>query len=132
MSCFKQYFDRYLAARHSRHLFRSRTTIELLPGSQRNNAQSDVLNSKLVNQARAELPELLTQLDSSEQGLSAAQVLTRRGQYGLNQVEQEHAIHWWRHLWLSYSNPFSLLLTLMAAVSFLTKDMQGAAVISSR
>lgn len=130
MNCFKQYFDRYLAARHSRHLLRSRTTLELLPDSQRNNAQSDVLNSKLVNQARAELPELLTELGTSEQGLSAAQVLTRRGQYGLNQIEQEHAIHWWRHLWLSYNNPFSLLLTLLAAVSLFTKDIQGASVIS--
>src|SRR5690606_35267480 len=98
--------------------------------SQRNNAQSDVLNSKLVNHARTELSEMLTELGTSEQGLSAVQVLARRGQYGLNQIEQEHAIHWWWHLWLSYNNPFSLLLTLLAAVSFLTKDMQGAAVIS--
>lgn len=130
MNCFKQYFDRYLTTRHSRHLFRSRTTLAILPGSKGINAQSDALNSKLVNQARAELPELLKQLDTSEQGLNAAQVLKRREQYGLNQIEEENTIHWWRHLWLSYKNPFSLLLTLLAVVSFLTKDRQGAVVIS--
>ena len=55
----------------------------------------------------------------------------KRQQHGLNEVEHERPVRWWRHLWLSYNNPFNLLLTLLAAVSCFTRDTQAAVVIGS-
>ena len=53
-----------------------------------------------------------------------------RERYGPNEVEHEGFVRWWRHLWLSYNNPFNLLLTLLAVVLVLIKDIQGAVVIT--
>ena len=35
------------------------------------------------------------------------------------------------HLWLSYKNPFNLLLTVLAVVSWFTEDIKAAMVIGS-
>ncbi|PYY66082.1 magnesium-translocating P-type ATPase, partial [Pseudomonas jessenii] len=37
----------------------------------------------------------------------------------------------WTHLWHCYKNPFNLLLTLLAVISWLTEDMKAAIVIFS-
>ena len=38
---------------------------------------------------------------------------------------------WWRHLWQCYANPFNLLLTGLATVSYYTEDMKATIVIST-
>src|SRR5690625_6080845 len=48
----------------------------------------------------------------------------------INDGEQIRPPAWWRHLWVSYRNPFNLLLTVLAAMSLLTGDVQGALVIA--
>lgn len=130
MNIFKHYFERYLAARQSRHLFRRRTILESMPRNKRNERPSDTLNRRLLNEASADLDALLAQLGTSAQGLTEAEAEALREQHGLNEVEHETAVRWWRHLWLSYNNPFNLLLTLLALVSVFTKDLQGAVVIT--
>lgn len=130
MGFFKHYFGRYLAVRKSKNLFRRRAILDAKVPSKRSSHLSDTLNSRLAKKARADLSELLTQLGTSEQGLSDAEAEVLRETYGPNEVEHEGAVRWWRHLWLSYNNPFNLLLTLLAVVSVLTKDMQGAVVIT--
>ena len=54
-----------------------------------------------------------------------------RAQYGLNEVEHEQPLPWWVHLWHCYKNPFNLLLTLLALISWLTEDLKAAMVIFS-
>ncbi|HZJ96003.1 MAG TPA: magnesium-translocating P-type ATPase [Thiopseudomonas sp.] len=130
MNIFKHYFERYLTARKSRHLFRRRSMLESMPRTKRHQRPADTLNQRLLSEARADLPQLLAQLGSSPQGLTEAEVELLREQHGFNEVEHESAVRWWRHLWLSYNNPFNLLLTLLALVSLFTKDLQGAVVIS--
>lgn len=90
---------------------------------------SDDLNRRLVGHARSEMDGLLTQLGASALGLSDAQADALREQHGPNEVEHERPVTWWRHLWLSYNNPFNLLLTLLAAVSYFTDDTHAAIVI---
>lgn len=130
MNIFKHYFERYLAARKSKHLFRRRSFLESMPQGKRSERPSDTLNYRLLSEARADLAELLAQLGTSTLGLSEAEAEELREQHGFNEVEHESAVRWWRHLWLSYNNPFNLLLTLLALVSIFTKDLQGAVVIS--
>lgn len=130
VSILKHYFERYLAARKSRYLFRRRSILGLMPQGKRSERPSDSLNQRLLSEARADLPQLLAQLGTSRLGLSETEVEGLREQHGFNEVEHESAVRWWRHLWLSYNNPFNLLLTLLALVSIFTKDLQGAVVIS--
>ena len=130
MNIFSQYFGRFLASRQSSGLFRRRAILDSLSRGKRDERLSDALNRRLVNQARSDLDGLVTQLGSSVQGLSDEEVAVVRAQHGLNEVEHERPVSWWRHLWLSYNNPFNLLLTLLAAVSLITQDTQAAAVIS--
>ena len=131
MNIFSQYFGRFLASRRSSSLFRRRTILESLSRTKREDRLADRLSHRLVDQARRDLPGLLTQLGSSAQGLSDAEADALREKYGLNEVEHEGPVRWWQHLWLSYNNPFNLLLTLLAAVSYFTHDSQAAVVIAS-
>ncbi len=129
MSIFSQYFERYLASRRRRSLFRRQVILESLSRSKRAVRLSGTLNRRLVEQARSDLPGLLEQLGTSPQGLTQPQADALREKYGPNEVEHERPVPWWQHLWLSYKNPFNLLLTLLAAVSYLTHDIQAAIVI---
>lgn len=132
MNIFVRYFDRFLRARQNRSLFRRRAILEVVtrrkPPTDR---ASQTLSRRLVDQACTDLNELLAQLGTSAEGLNGLQAEELREQYGPNEVEHERPMSWPRHLWLSYNNPFNLLLTLLAAVSFFTGDMQGTIVIGA-
>ena len=129
MNLFRQYIARYLAARRSRNLFRRQPVLDSLPRDRRAVRHSDTLNHRLVDQARADLNKVLTQLETSARGLGEAQAEALLQTHGPNEVEHDRPIPWWRHLWLSYNNPFNLLLTVLAAVSLFTGDLQGTVVI---
>ncbi|MEN3033096.1 cation-transporting P-type ATPase, partial [Chromobacterium amazonense] len=45
--------------------------------------------------------------------------------------DHEKPLPWWRHLWQCYRNPFNLLLTVLAAVSWLTEDIKATVVIGA-
>ena len=74
---------------------------------------------------------MLTQLGSHTDGLSEAEADTLRERFGFNEVEHEQPLPWWVHLWHCYKNPFNLLLTLLAVISWLTEDLKAAIVIFS-
>ncbi len=85
----------------------------------------------LVAAAYADNQTLFEQLGSSAEGLTEAQADAIRERVGPNEVEHEKPLPWWLHLWHCYRNPFNLLLTLLAVVSWLTHDQKGALVIGS-
>ena len=131
MNIFSQLFGRFLAARHTSHLFRRRVILESLPKGARSGQVSDQLTQQLIAQARSNLPDVLEQLGTSKQGLSDAEADAIRARVGPNEVEHEKPMSWPHHLWLSYNNPFNLLLTVLAIVSYVTHDDKGAIVIGS-
>src|SRR5690606_38621922 len=131
MNTWRQYFESFLAKRRSSNLFGRRIILDSVSIEKRAERVSDYLNCRLVDQARQELPSLLDQLGTSTQGLDDEQVDSLRAQHGLNEVEHERPAPWWKHLWLSYNNPFNLLLTLLAVVSYVTDDIDAAVVIST-
>lgn len=124
-------FSRYLASRRSRNLFRRQPVLDSLPRDRRADWHPDMLNHRLVGQACGDLNELLAQLNTSAHGLGEAQAKVLLQAHGPNEVEHDRPVRWWQHLWLSYNNPFNLLLTVLAAVSFFTGDMQGTVVIGT-
>ena len=126
-------FSRFLAARRASHLFGREAMLESLPGAGRAPvaAAAGPQEAELLRQCAQDPARLLAALGSSPQGLSAAQAEAVRARVGPNEVEHEGPMPAWRHLWLSYKNPFNLLLTALAALSYSTHDLKAAGVIGS-
>lgn len=131
MNIFNQLFARFLVSRRTRHLFRRRVILESLSKDGQTRAIPAQLTEQLVNQAQQDLPSLLSQLQTRAEGLSDAEADVIRERVGPNEVEHEKPMSWPHHLWLSYNNPFNLLLTVLAIVSYVTNDNKGAIVIGS-
>ena len=89
------------------------------------------LSQRLVAASRADTAELLRRLGTQPEGLSRARAAQVRRRVGSNEVGHDKPMPWWQHLWYCYSNPFNLLLTLLAAVSYATDDMKATVVISA-
>ncbi|MEQ1667952.1 MAG: cation-transporting P-type ATPase, partial [Sulfuriferula sp.] len=85
----------------------------------------------LNHAARTDAATLLPAWHTREDGLSNREAAVIRIRVGVNEVAHEKPPSAWLHLWHSYRNPFNLLLTLLAVVSYLTADMKAALVISS-
>ncbi|WP_050466998.1 magnesium-translocating P-type ATPase [Herbaspirillum chlorophenolicum] len=89
------------------------------------------LAQQLSEAARCDTTDLLQRLKSRHDGLTEAEADAIRAEVGPNEVEHEKPLSWPVHLWHCYKNPFNLLLTLLAAVSFYTEDMKAAIVIGT-
>ena len=74
---------------------------------------------------------VLQRLHSSRDGITDTQAEVLRTQIGPNEVEHEKPLPAWLHLWHCYKNPFNLLLTVLAVVSYLTEDHKATLVIGS-
>ena len=94
-------------------------------------ASATHLSRMMLRAAMDDVPALLTRLDAHADGLAHAQAVRRLAQVGPNEVAHEKPAPWWLHLWRCYSNPFNLLLTVLASVSFMTDDDKGTVVIGS-
>ena len=131
MNHFSQLFGRFLASRRTSHLFRRRVILESLPKDGRAGAVPEQLSRQLALQAQGGLEDVLAQLKTRKDGLSGAEADAIRARVGPNEVEHEKPMPGWLHLWLSYKNPFNLLLTVLAAVSYYTADIKAALVIGA-
>ena len=123
---FLAYLQKGLSSRQLRRL----ATLDLLrkaAGSKDVPAQfTDTLNalSQLAPSAA------LHKLNSHHDGLLDTDATERLERVGPNEVEQEKPMSWREHLWLCYRNPFNLLLTALAIVSYATEDLFAAGVIA--
>jgi Mg2+-importing ATPase len=131
MSIFNQLFGVFLKSRHTSHLFRRRVILESLSPEGRSGPVPDQLSRQLLQEAQDDLASVLAQLGTQTEGLSHDEADVIRARVGPNEVEHEKPMSWWLHLWLSYKNPFNLLLTVLAAVSYFTEDIKAAIVIGS-
>ncbi|KTS77646.1 magnesium ABC transporter ATPase [Pseudomonas oryzihabitans] len=121
----------FFSQRLDRRLYRRPALWQHLPASQGHREPNADFSRRLHEAAGSSEGELLRRYRSSPLGLSAAEAAERRRLQGHNEVEQGQTLSAWRHLWLSYRNPFNLLLTLLALVSALTADLPGAVVIGT-
>ena len=122
--------DRFLGLRRFRRLFRRTPILSFVTRERQPAAPPQALGRRLVEQALCPAADVLAQLDTSAQGLDEGAAETRLQAQGPNEVEHDRPLPWWRHLWISYRNPFNLLLTVLAAMSLLTGDVQGTLVIA--
>jgi Mg2+-importing ATPase len=126
----KEFFARFLHARHITRHFRRLALLDIVVGTGVSHELPSTLTEGLIAASNTEPDALLRQLDSHSDGLSDAQAERVRERAGLNEVEHEKPLRWWTHLWHCYRNPFNLLLTLLAVISYLTEDIKAAIVIS--
>ena len=89
------------------------------------------LANTLVNAARIDISELFTRLHSRADGLAEDEAEAILIKVGPNEVEHQKPITWQAHLWQCYKNPFNLLLTILAGVSYMTEDMKATIVIGA-
>ena len=114
----------------SRHLRRQAILESLRGGSARSHLPADFVR-QLTLVAKLDNDALFQRFGSRAEGLDEARVEAIRARAGANLVGQEKPVSPLRHLWWCYRNPFNLLLTLLALVSWLTEDLKAATVIGS-
>lgn len=127
----KNLFAGFLRTRHITRHFRRLALLDTLTRTGVSRDMPSHLTQTLLSAALTDTDTVLQQLDSGAHGLSEAQAQSIRARIGTNEIEQEKPLPWWAHLWHSYRNPFNLLLTLLAVVSYLTQDMEATIVIST-
>lgn len=131
LALLKEFFAGFLRTRHIARHFRRLAMLETVNDASVSREVPPTLAQTLVGAANSSAVQLLGTLGSHTDGLTAAEAEALRVQYGLNEVEHEQPLPWWVHLWHCYKNPFNLLLTLLAVISWLTEDMKAATVIFS-
>ena len=127
----KEFFAGFLRTRHIGRHFRRLALLDSLTNTTVSREVPPTLAQTLVAAANTDSAVLIDNLGTHTDGLSEAEVEVQREQYGLNEVEHEQPLSRWVHLWHCYKNPFNLLLTLLAAVSLATDDIQAAVVIGT-
>ena len=91
----------------------------------------EALSRTLAAAALDDRDALFARLGSHIDGLTERQAEAIRARVGFNEVGREKPLPWWRHLWHCYRNPFNLLLTLLAAISWWTGDLEAVTVIGT-
>jgi len=85
----------------------------------------------LLLAAQDTLPQALARAAAHPDGLSAREAAARLARSGPNDVEGDHVPHWWAHAWHCYKDPFNLLLTALACISYLGADLKATVVIAT-
>ncbi len=127
----REFFARFLHARGMTRHFRRRGILEARKGTIAPREIPRGLARTLLDASRSEPQPLLDRLGSHPDGLTETQAEAIREAVGTNEVEHEKPLPWWAHLWSCYANPFNLLLTLLAAISYYTEDTKATVVITT-
>ena len=134
MKFLTSWFGDFLRRRRSKRLFaRSALPSFSRAGTGKSEVASaqvpEALSRALWRAACDDIPATLVRLQSPEEGLSHTQAQERLERVGPNEVDHEKPLAWWQHLWQCYSNPFNVLLTVLAVVSAATDDWEATVVI---
>lgn len=114
-----------------RRLIRRETMLEgVSAGSTVKDIPAELARQRL--QCANEAPQQLYQrFHSHPEGLTEQEAEAIRQNCGSNLIENQQATPWWVHLWHCYRNPFNLLLTILALISYATEDLTAALVIGA-
>ena len=128
---FKARFALFLRSRHTLRHFRRRLMLESLNPHGHALAVPPALTQALRQASKDSTAALLARAGSQARGLTDAEAADIRAHVGPNEVEHEKPLPAWLHLWHCYQNPFNLLLTALAVISWLTEDAKATVVIGS-
>jgi Mg2+-importing ATPase len=125
------FFSRFLHRRHRRRHFGRHPLQDLLAGRGPRSVVPHPMAQDLLRVAADEPAAALERMHSRAEGLQPREAAARLVRQGPNGVEHEVALSAWRHLWHCYRDPFNLLLTALALVSWLTEDAKATLVIGA-
>ncbi len=124
-----QGFSTFLRRRRAKAHFERLPLLEALTASAATAAANVAMGQELLAAAQAEPAQALAALQSQADGLDAAEAARRLARDGPNDVQHEAPLPGWLRLWRCYVNPFNLLLTALALLSFLSADSKATVVI---
>lgn len=127
----KESFVHVVLGRPMLRHFRRLSILDLRGAADVDKTVSASMARYLAEAAMAEPAALLERLHTHPDGLSEAAADALRQTVGTNEVEHEKPRPWWQHLWHCYVDPFNLLLTVLAVISFFTEDVKATVVIST-
>src|ERR1700744_3740663 len=88
--------------------------------SQNPSTAESAASLKIKQVSASNNPSFLALLESSEHGLTTAEVRNRRLTYGLNEVTHEKAPKWYIQFFEAFLNPFIGVLFVLAIISLIT------------
>jgi Mg2+-importing ATPase len=129
-----QGFSTFLRRRRAKAHFERRPLLDTLAASpaavaSAGNAATAALGQDLLAASRVGPAQALAALQSQADGLDAAEAARRLARDGPNEVQHEAPLPGWLRLWRCYVNPFNLLLTALALLSFFSADSKATVVI---
>jgi len=129
----KNLFSGFLMRRHTRRYFARQAILETLRHARdADGATASGRVSRAMRRIAADdTASAIARMASHEDGLTRTEAAERRARVGPNEIDHEKPLPWWLHLWHCYRNPFNLLLTLLAVISFVTEDVTATAVIGT-
>ena len=127
-------FSNFLHRRRTKGHFERRPLLETLKAAPSTSANQAAAVTAALGQtllaAAGEAPaQALARLQSQAEGLLDAEAARRLARDGPNEVQHEAPLPGWLRLWRCYLNPFNLLLTALALLSFLSADAKATVVI---
>ena len=131
MTLLNAWFDAFLRSRRAASLFRRRALPDAGMGRGAAGAVPTDFSDALRRLAQVPVAAALAAVASHPEGLASDEADARLARVGPNEIDHEKPLPWWRHLWQCYRNPFNLLLTLLAVVSWLTEDVKATVVIGT-
>lgn len=84
------------------------------------NLKREEINKKLIEFGLLEKEEFFKKLNTKIEGLEKEEAERRIEEYGYNKISYGEGITWYKRLFDAFINPFSLVLILLAIVSFFT------------
>jgi len=132
-------FSGFLASRHTRYQFRRAALLDALEQAQSGKTGEGIaaplvsrkVTDTMMRIASENTAQALARMNAHPRGLTAAEAQARQARVGANEVAHEQPLHWSRHVWQCYKNPFNLLLSVLAAIAFATDDREATVVIST-
>lgn len=131
MTLLNAWFDAFLRSRRAANLFRRRALPDAGVGRGAAGAVPTDFSDALRRLAQVPVAAALAAVASHPDGLATDEADARLARVGPNEIDHEKPLPWWRHLWQCYRNPFNLLLSLLAVVSWLTEDVKATVVIGT-
>lgn len=133
---FTQGFSTFLRRRRVLRHFERRPLLDALAAAPESSPDVSVgtpyaraLSQALLTAAQDEPAAALARLQSQADGLDVSEAACRLVRDGPNEIAHEPPMPGWLHLWRCFLNPFNVLLTALAALSFLSADSKAAVVI---
>jgi len=127
----RELYGGFVRARAMTRHFSRFSLLDALRSAEAERQVPAAMNKRLLEAARMPADKLLDDLGSHVDGLTESQAENERDRVGPNEVGHEKPLPWWQHLWHCYRNPFNLLLTVLAGVSWWTEDVDGTILISA-